>query len=73
MDQFQHATNCDINMTGKTTRSIDDCLGCLVMIDILHPEDMSPVIQAGTIMDCNLVAYAKSIGIDYVIVYRGKI
>ena len=67
---FQHAIDCGINMTGKLAIPLNESVGRLVMIDIVHPETRETIIPAGMTMDSQLIEICASCGVDYVIVYK---
>jgi len=69
---FQHALDCGINMTGKTTLPIEDSGGRLLMCDIIDPETREVVIHSGTTIDIQLIEVCQSYGVDYAIVYKGS-
>jgi hypothetical protein len=69
---FQHALDCGINMTGKTTLPIENSGGRLLMYDIIDPVSREVVIHSGTTMDIQLIEVCQSYGVDYAIVYKGK-
>lgn len=68
---FQHALDCGINMTGKTTCPIKESTGRLLMCDVINPVTREVVIHAGTTMDIQLIEVCQSCGVDYAIVYKG--
>jgi len=67
---FQHAIDCGINMTGKLAIPLDESVGRLVMIDIVHPETRETIIPSGVTMDTQLIDICVSCGVDYVIIYK---
>ena len=66
----QHAIDCGINMTGKLAIPLDESVGRLVMVDIVHPETRETIIPSGVTMDTQLIDICTSCGVDYVIVYK---
>ena len=66
----RHAEDCGINMTGKLAISLNESVGRLVMIDIIHPETRETIIPSGVTMDTQLIDICASCGVDYVIVYK---
>jgi hypothetical protein len=66
----QHALDCGLDMTSKTCVGVDmEAVGCVLAVGHLHPEDLSEIFSIEEIITPEIVQTAKSIGLDYFIVW----